>query len=135
MRLRTKLVFTATGLTFAIVLLLSVVFLGELLRQRIQQTYASNDVLAHQVLLATRHAVENGLRAHPPPSTLSKEAYDEALHAAVMDALRSNDDLMNVMDGIVKYSPPVQDVGVTDPHGFTMVSTDPDAVNQRADYR
>jgi signal transduction histidine kinase len=135
MRLRTKLVFTATGLTFAIVFLLSAIFLGELLRQRIQQTYASNDVLAHQVLLATRHAVETGLRAHPPPATLSPDTYDEALHAAVMDALRSNDDLMNAMDGIVKYSPPVQDVSVTDAHGFTMVSTDPDAVNQRAAYR
>jgi signal transduction histidine kinase len=135
MRLRTKLVFTATGLTFAIVLLLSVVFLGELLRQRIQQTYASNDVLAHQMLLATRHAVETGLRAHPPPATLSPETYDDALHAAVVDALRSSDDLTTAMDGIVKYSPPVQDVSVTDAYGFTIVSTDVDEVNQRAPYR
>ncbi len=35
MRLRTKLVLTATGLTFAIVLVLSVAFLAELLHQRI----------------------------------------------------------------------------------------------------
>ena len=38
MRLQTKLVLTATGLTFAIVLVLSLLFLGELLRQRIEQT-------------------------------------------------------------------------------------------------
>ena len=137
MRLRTKLVLTASGLTFAIVLVLSAVFLAELLRQRVEQTSADNDVLAHEVLLATRQAFETGLRAHPPAPTLSPDAADAdaALHAAVIDALRSNDDLLNGMDGIVRYSPTVQDVSVTDADGFTIVSTDPDAVNQRAAYR
>ena len=46
MRLRTKLVLTATGLTFGIVLVLSVLFLGALLRQRIEQTALANGVLA-----------------------------------------------------------------------------------------
>jgi signal transduction histidine kinase len=135
MRLRTKLVLTATGLTFAIVLVLSVVFVSELLRQRVEQTSAANEVLAHEVWLATRQAVESGLRAHPPSVVASQDASDEALHSAVMDALRSNDPLMSAMEGIVRYSPTVQDVSVTDAHGLVMVSTDPDAVNQRAVYR
>jgi signal transduction histidine kinase len=139
MRLRTKLVFTATGLTFAIVLVLSFVFLTELLRQRIDQTASANNVLAHEVLLATRQAVETGLRAHPPlaPSTPDATDFDSesALHTAVVAALRSNDDLLSAMDGIVRYSPTVEDVSVTDAHGFTIVSTDPDAINQRAPYR
>ena len=63
MRLRTKLVLTATAVTFAIVLLLSVLFLGELLRQRIEQTWATNDLQAHEVWLATRQAVVDGLEA------------------------------------------------------------------------
>ena len=66
MRLKTKLVLSVTALTFAIVLLLSSLFVGELLRQRIEQTAATNDVLAHEVLLMTRQAVETGLRANPP---------------------------------------------------------------------
>jgi signal transduction histidine kinase len=137
MRLRTKLVLTATGLTFAIVLVLSIAFLTELLHQRTEQTYASNDVLAHQVLLATRQAVETGLRARPPAASITPDVTDPdaALHAAVMGALRSNDALLNLMNGIVRYSPTVEDVSVTDAHGFTMVSTDPDALNQRAVYR
>ncbi len=49
MRLKTKLVVSATALTFAIVLMLSVLFVSELMRQRIEQTAAANDVLAHQV--------------------------------------------------------------------------------------
>ena len=130
MRLRTKLVLTASGLTFAIVLVLSTVFLSQLLRQRIEQTFSANDVLAKEVRLATIEAVETGLRAHPPP-----DAAEDPLHAAVMDALRSDQDLQSAMDRVVRYSEPVQDVSVTDAHGFTMVSTDPDAINQRAAYR
>lgn len=134
MRLRTKLVLTATGVTFAIVLVLSALFLGELLRQRIEQTWATADLQAHEVLLATRQAVVTGLQSHPPLAAGGVGA-DEALHAAVLEALRGSDDLARSMNGIVRYSLTVQDVSVTDGAGLTMVSTDADAVGQRAAYR
>ena len=54
MRLKTKLVLAATGVTFAVVLVLSTVFVGELLRQRIVQTAAANDVIARQVRMMTQ---------------------------------------------------------------------------------
>src|SRR5579871_5554614 len=130
MRLKTKLVLSATGLTFAIVLVLSTIFVGELLRQRIDQAAADNDVLAHQVSLMTRQAVEAGLRTNPPV-----DRSDDALQTAVTDALRSYQPLADVMNAIVRYSPTVQDVSVTDAHGLTLVSTDPDALNQQATYR
>jgi signal transduction histidine kinase len=130
MRLKTKLVVSATGLTFAIVLILSALFVSELLRQRIEQTAAANDVLAHEVWLMTRQAVEMGLRANPPI-----DRSEEALHEAVVDALRSQAALADVMNTVVRYSPTVQDVSVTDAHGLTLVSTDPDAVNQPAVFR
>jgi len=130
MRLKTKLVVSATGLTFAIVVVLSVLFVGELLRQRIEQTAAANNVLANEVTLMTRQAVETGLRANPP-SDLS----DEALSAAVADALRNYQPLADVMNSIIRYSPTVQDVSVTDARGIAIVSTDPDAVNQPAAHR
>lgn len=137
MRLRTKLVLLATGVTFAIVLIISLVFLGQLTRQRIEQTATSNDVLAHEVLLVTRQAVESGLRAHPPlPARPGGDASPEdAFHAAVLDALRSSDSLQQVMNAIVRYSPTVLDVSVTDAHGFILVSTDEDSLNQPAPYR
>jgi len=130
MRLKTKLVASATALTFAIVLVLSALFVSELMRQRIEQTAAANDVLAHEVWLEMRKAVETGLRANPPV-----DRSDEALHVAVVDALRSQPALSDVMNTIVRYSPEVQDVSVTDAHGLTIVSTDPDAVNQQASFR
>jgi len=130
MRLKTKLVLAATVLTFAIVLVLSALFLGELLRQRIEQTASANDVLVHEVWLETRKAVETGLRANPPV-----DKSDAALHEAVVNALRSQTALSDVMNTIVRYSPTVQDVSVTDAHGMTLVSTDPDAINQREIFR
>ena len=130
MRLKTKLVLSITALMFAIVLMLSSLFVGELLRQRVEQTAATNDVLAHEVLLMTRQAVELGLRAHPPA-----DRSEQAFNTAVVDALRSQPALSDVMKAIVRYSPTVQDVSVTDPHGMTLLSTDPDALNQRAPFR
>src|SRR5258708_6427403 len=130
MRLKTKLVVSATGLTFAIVLILSALFVSELMRQRIEQTVAANDMLAHQIYLMTRQAVESGLRANPPVNRS-----DEALHAAVTDALRSDQPLTDVMNTIVRYSPTVQDVSVTDAHGMTLVSTDPDSLDQPTPFR
>lgn len=125
MRLKTKLVLWLTALMFAIVLLLSALFVGELLRQRIEQTAATNDVMAHEVLLATRSTVEFGLRLHPPTDTS-----DKGVHDAVRDALRSQTSLLELMNAIVRYSPTVQDVSVTDAYGTTLISTDPDAVDR-----
>lgn len=125
MRLKTKLVVSATGLTFAIVLILSTLFVSELLRQRIEQTAASNDVLAHEVWLMTRQAVETGLHAQPPV-----DKTDASLQAAVANALQSNQPLIDGMNMVVRYSPTVQDVSVTDADGVTLVSTDPDASDQ-----
>ncbi len=130
MRLTTKLVLSATGLTFAIVFVLSSMFVGELLRQRVEQTAEANSVLAREVVLMTRQAVETGLRASPPV-----DKTDEALHVAVTDALRKYQPLADVMSAILRYSQTVQDVSVTDAHGMTLVSTDPDTLNQQMAYR
>jgi signal transduction histidine kinase len=133
MRLRTKLVLTAGGLTFAVVLVLSVIFLGELLHQRVENTYGSNDALARVVRLAAIEAVESGLRAHPPDTNTSDP--QEAFHAAVADALRGNDDLVSAMNAIIRSSLDVQDVTVTDASGLILVSTNPDDINQHAPPR
>jgi signal transduction histidine kinase len=130
MRLKTKLVLAATAVTFATVLVLSLVFLAELLRQRVAQTAANNEVLARQLLMMTRQAVEVGLTAHPPA-----DRSEEAFQAAVADALRSHQPLLDTMNAFVRYSPAVQDVSVTDAHGLTLVSTDPSMWNQQAASR
>ena len=80
--------------------------------------------------MMTRQAVEVELPQNPPEDRSS-----EAFQAAVSDALRSHQPLIDTMDASVRYSPLVQDVSVVDAHGLTMVSTDPTALNQPAPAR
>ena len=130
MRLKTKLELSTSVLTFALVVLLSVLFVSELMRQRIEQTVKANDMLAHQIYLMTRRAVETGLTANPPA-----DRSEAALHAAVTDALRKDKPLAEVMNTIIRSSDTVEDVSVTDAQGMTLVSTDRDMVNQKAGFR
>jgi signal transduction histidine kinase len=127
MRLRTKLVLAATCVTFTIVLVLSGLFLSELLQQRIAQTANNNDVAARQLLMMVRQAVETELPLKPPA-----DRSDEAFQAAVADALRSHQPLIDTMNSLVRYSPLVEDVSVTDSRGLTLVSTDPVMLDQQA---
>ncbi|MGO4209532.1 PAS domain-containing sensor histidine kinase [Terriglobus sp. 2YAB30_2] len=130
MRLKTKLVLAFTALTFAVVLVLCLVFLGELLRQRISQTGDSNDVLVREVTLSTRQALVSGLREHPPADNS-----DEAFQSAVANAIRGYQPLADEMNAIVRYSPPVQDVTITGVHGIVLSSTDPTLLDQQFPYR
>ena len=57
MRLKTKLVLAITGLVFLVVFTLSWIFLGQLLRQRMSQAYSANDMVAHQIALATKRTL------------------------------------------------------------------------------
>ena len=120
MRLRTRLVVATAAVTFTIVVLLSGLFLAELLRQRIGQTSAANDVIAQQVRLMTQQALLTGVAAEP----------DKPLRTAVTDALAHSQPLRQMMDASVRYSPSVQDVSITDAQGRTLLASDPLALEQ-----
>ena len=120
MRLKTKLVVAAAAVTFAIVVALSAIFLAELLRQRVAQTAASDDVMASLVRKMSAQAVQDGLTAAPPI-----DGSAAALAEAVRHALKSHQPLTDTMDSLVRYSPQVEDVSVTNAEGVVLVSTDP----------
>jgi signal transduction histidine kinase len=125
MRLKTKLVLAATAVTLLVVLLLTGLFIAELLRQRIEQTAASNEALASQVRSTVRHALEIGLARD-----LSAPASEEELMKSVSNLLRSDETLQAQMGSILRTSLTVQDVSVTDAHGLVLASTDPDSLDQ-----
>jgi signal transduction histidine kinase len=127
LRLQTKLIAAATGLTFTVVLAVSCIFMAELLGARIAQTAAANGALASEVISSARQAIEAGVRAHPPTSD-SPEAFADS----VADALRSSQALSAQMRAIVRYWPTVQDVSITNAHGTVLLSTDVTAVDQPA---
>jgi signal transduction histidine kinase len=129
MRLKTKLVLAITGLVFLVVCTLSWVFLGQLLRQRISQAYADNDVVAREILLATRHAIETNIRTQLDPND------PRALRAAVSAALRSDPALTALMNSAIRYSPTVFDVSIADSAGRGLLSTDPSNVDRLLPHR
>jgi signal transduction histidine kinase len=130
MRLKTKLVLAITGLVFLVVCTLSWIFLGQLLRQRMSQAYSANDMVAHQILFATRRALQvniHGPRVDPNDP--------KAVRAAVVDALRSDPALTALMNSAIRYSPTVFDVAIADSEGRALLSTDPTNLDHLLPHR
>jgi signal transduction histidine kinase len=120
MRLRTRLIAATLTFTFLLTIVLSLVFLSELLRERISQTESANLVLAHEVLFSTRTALQRGLAQNPPT-----DGTENAFIAAVAQALRTAPDLAETLNGAVRYSPDMQDAYVSTADGRVLVSSDP----------
>src|SRR5450432_2877210 len=119
MRLKTKLVVAITSLVFGVVSVLSAIYLGQSLHQHIEQSWVANDIAAHQLLFATRNAIENGLTAGVNPND------PVALRAAVATSLREDDGLQALLNSVVQYSPTVFDISIVDWDGRCLLSTDP----------
>ena len=120
MRLRTRLIAATLTFTFMLTIVLSLVFLSELLRERIAQTESANIVLAHEVLSSTQTALQRGLAQDPPV-----DGTEAAFLAAVTQALRTAPDLAEALNSAVRYSPDMQDAYVSTADGRVLVSSDP----------
>jgi signal transduction histidine kinase len=117
MRLKTKLVVAITGLVFLVATMLSWLYLSQLLRQHIDQSYTSTDIVAHQLLFATRTALETGLR------NSSVDVNDSvALRAAVAYSLRNDTGLNALITSVISYSPTVLDIAIADYNGLGLVT-------------
>jgi signal transduction histidine kinase len=125
MRLKTKLVLAITGLVFLMVCVLSWIFFGQLLEQRVADSYSANGVVARQIAFATQRVVETNMRG------TSVNANDPAaLRAAVADALRKDETLTSLLTSAIRYSPTVLDVAIADSEGRALVSTDPNDIDR-----
>ena len=62
MRLKTKLVLAVTALVFLIAGLISLVYVHQLVKAAVQQTYDTNRMVADQVRFALQNALEAGLK-------------------------------------------------------------------------
>jgi len=134
MRLKTKLAAAITLLVFLVATALSWLYLTQLVRQQIEQSYLSTDVVAHQLQFATREALENGLRNR------QVDVNDPAaLRAAVAESLRTDPGLIAFINSVINYSPTVLDIAIADKNGRGLVTLpDPSQQDQllpvRPDY-
>ncbi len=131
MRLKTKLVVTVTGLVFLLVSATSWLYLARSLRQYVDQSYSSTDIVAHQVLFATREAIEQGVIR----GTIQPSLPPALFHAQVAGALRHDAALNALMDSIISYSPTIFDITVADSSSVALVSTDPMLENHSLPWR
>src|ERR1700691_2524350 len=134
MRLKTKLVLAITALVFLISGVLSLVYVFQLLHSAVQQSYETNRMIADQVQLAVRTALETGLSDRKVDPNNPAE-----LRTLAAEAVRNNSALQAVVESVNRYSLTVYDIHIGDSQYMTLLRTTPDTEDkplpQRPDYR
>lgn len=130
MRLKTKLVLAISGLVLAMVAALSVIYIAQLVRQRVDQAYQSGDFVAHQVFHAAREALEVDL-------SNSKVDLDDpaAFSEAVSEVLETDPGLNSLVQSVVGYSPVIYDVAIADAQGRALLHSDTSLIKSRLPQR
>jgi len=85
LRLVTKLTLVMTSLVFLVVAVLSVVFLGQLLQQVLQETDKNAKDLAHYVFLQVQNALTDAANEGIRPSSTSPDTFAMNLALATAD--------------------------------------------------
>ena len=120
MRLKTKLVLAITALVFFIAGLVSLVYVHQLVKAAVQQTYDTNRMVADQVWFALQQALKTGLKDRTVDPNNPAE-----LPALVAATVESDPALQAALDSVNRYSLTVYDVNIGDSQGVTLLSTNP----------
>jgi signal transduction histidine kinase len=121
MRLKAKLVLAITALVFLIAGLLSLVYVHQLVKAAVLETYGTNLMVADQV----RYALQNALVAGLKDRTVDPNNPAE-LRALVAATVQSDPALQAALVSVNRYSSTVYDVNIGDSQGATLLSTNPD---------
>jgi signal transduction histidine kinase len=121
MRLKTKLVLAITALVFLIAGLVSLVYVHQLVKAAVLETYDTNLMVADQVRFALQNALEAGLKDRTVDPNNPAE-----LRALVAETVHSDPTLQAALVSVNRYSSTVYDVNIGDSQGATLLSTNPD---------
>ncbi len=119
LRLKTKLVLAITSMVVVVVTTLSSIYISQIVKQRLDETYQNGEFVCLEVFDATRGALEEDL--DPGKIDLSDP---KALREAIEESLQTDAALNTVMQSTVAYLPTIYDVAVTDEVGTAIVHTD-----------
>ena len=119
LRLRTKLTLIMTGLVLLVVVVLSAVFVGQLLQQVLQDTDKRAREIAHQVFEQAQRALTDAARDGMHPA--SNDPDD--IHDYVRRAFEISEGLHAQLKA-AKEIPSIYEVSITDRDGVVMISTD-----------
>ena len=133
MRLKTKLVLAISALVFLIAGTVSLVYVHQLVKAAVQQTYDTSRMVADQVRFALRQALENGLKDRTVDPNNPAE-----LRSLIATTIQGDATLQAALDSVNRYSFTVYDVNIGDGQGLTLLSTNPDnngkPLPKRPDY-
>ena len=121
MRLKTKLVLAISALVFLIAGLVSLVYVHQLVKTAVRQTYDTNWSVARQVRFALQNALESGLRDRTVDPNNPGE-----LQELVAETVRNDAQLQAALVSVNRYYLTVYDVNIGDSQGMTLLSTNPD---------
>jgi PAS domain S-box-containing protein len=119
LRLRTKLTLVMTGLVLLVVVVLSGVFVGQLLEQVLQETDKRAREIALQIFEQAHKAVTDAAREGLRPASDDPED----IHDYVRHAFEINEGLRAQLKA-AKDTPAIYEVSITDRDGMALVSTD-----------
>ena len=122
MRIRLKLVLAITVMVSAMVIVLSALYLSQLLSERIQQSYRHTDIAAHQLLLAAQRARSSMDTAHV---RVASQRSGRIRMTAVDRALQQDAALQLMLTSFIRYEPTIYDINIADSDGKILLSTDP----------
>ena len=125
MSLKTKLVLAITSLVFLVTVVLSLVYVSQLLQSIVTQSYETNVLVARQIRYALQLALENGLKDQKvDPNN------QEQLRQLTVAAVRDNAALTAVVSSVNRYSPTVYDISIGDNRNRALLTTGPSGDDQ-----
>src|ERR1700744_4939580 len=130
LRLRTKLTLIMTSLVFLVVAVLSVVFLGQLLQQVLQETDKNAKDLAHYVFLQVQNALTDAANQGIRPSSTSPED----IHDYVRHSLEINEGMQAQLASAI-LSSSIYEVSITDDDSLVLISSDKQLPGQYLPHR
>ncbi len=119
LRLRTKLTLVMTGLVLLVVVVLSGVFVAQLLSQALEQTDKRTHQIAHQVFEQAQRALTDAANEGLRPISNSPED----IHQYVWQAFKIDEGLHSQMNAD-KDTVYIYEVAITDRDGQVLISTD-----------
>ncbi|HUQ49209.1 MAG TPA: ATP-binding protein [Terriglobales bacterium] len=126
LRLKTKLVLAITSMVVAVVATLSSIYISQIIKQRIDETYQNGEFVSLSVFDATRGALESDL----DPARIDFND-PQAMREAIEESLQTDAALNSVMQSSIGYSPTMYDIAVTDSDSVAIVHTDGNLIGKR----
>jgi signal transduction histidine kinase len=113
-------VLAISALVFLIAAVVSGVYIHQLVKGAVQQSYETNHMVAQQVWLALQQALESGLRDRTVDPNDPAE-----LRGLVAETVENDPPLQSVLVSVIRYSSTVYDVNIGDSQGVVILSTNP----------